>query len=94
MYCIEITTFNEKIHELTEVLEVHASRIDAQKLKAIGLRMAVENETDQRHRLQKQLQALINEKRAELDKYTGQLQSLERIDAEQTAQLEKMSIRI
>ena len=54
--------------------------------------MAIENETDHRHRQQKLLQTLINEKRAELDRLSTQLQSLERIDAEQTAQLEKMGL--
>lgn len=28
-----ISTFNEKVHSLVEVLEAHASRIDSQKLK-------------------------------------------------------------
>jgi intraflagellar transport protein 20 len=93
IYVLELSSFNEKISDLIGVLESHATRIDAQKLQAMGLRMAVENETDQRHRQQKTLQGTINEKRAELDKLTAQLQSLERIEAEQTAQLEKMSIQ-
>ncbi len=63
-----ISTFNEKVHSLVEVLEAHASRIDAQKLKAIGLRMAVENEVDNRHRQERALQAMINEKKSELDR--------------------------
>lgn len=54
--------------------------------------MAIENETDHRHRQQKVLQGLINEKRAELDRLSAQMQSLERIEAEQTAQLEKMGL--
>jgi hypothetical protein len=36
--------------------------------KAIGLRMACENEADQRSRQKRTLQALINEKKAELDR--------------------------
>ncbi len=59
-------------------------------LQAIGLRIDVERETDQRHRQQKALQTLINEKKAELDRYTMQYQSLERIEAEQRSQLENM----
>ena len=36
--------------------------------QAIGLRMARENESEQRTRQQRALQAIINEKRAELDR--------------------------
>lgn len=39
-----------------------------QSVQAIGLRMARENEGDQRVRQQRALQAIINEKRAELDR--------------------------
>ncbi len=85
----KIGSFNEKIHTLVEVLEAHATRIDAQKLRvcriarpnaikikisqfsfvqAIGLRMAVENEVEHRHRQERALQTMINEKKAELDR--------------------------
>ena len=59
--------------------------------QAIGLRMAAENEADQRARRMRSLQGLIAEKKAELDRYNTQFQSLERIEAEQRAVLEKMS---
>eukprot|EP01041_Mallomonas_annulata_P009381 gene9381-19467_t len=87
----KIFQFREKIVGLVEVLEAHAKKIDEEKLRAIGLRMAVDNEADKRTRQQKALQALINEKRAELDRYSLQLQSLERIEAEQNNQLEKLN---
>lgn len=38
-------------------------------VKAIGLRMTCENEADQRSRQKRAIQAQINEKRAELDRY-------------------------
>ena len=74
-----------------EVLDVHAFRIDERKLKAIGLRMTSENECEQRLRKLRALQALITEKKAELDRYVTQCQSLERIEAEQKSLIEKMS---
>ncbi len=87
----EISNFNGKVSSLVEVLELHAKRIDKQKLRAIGLRMAAENEAEQRERMKKSTQALIAEKRAELDRYATQLQSLESIESEQKALLERMS---
>jgi len=70
--------------------------------------MAKEAEEDRRHGQQKAMQAIINEKKAELDRYTviiiiliiihnntnnlqAQYKSLERIEAEQRALLEKLS---
>jgi uncharacterized protein YhaN len=64
----KIGTFSEKVNTLVDVLEAHATRIDTQKLRAIGLRMARESESEQRTRQQRALQAVINEKRAELDR--------------------------
>lgn len=99
--------------------------------QAIGLRMTCENEADQRNRQRRAIQAQINEKRAELDRYVSksltnynilecivlsslnifillrtipsfyvyfffirimaQCQSLERIEAEQNIQLERLN---
>lgn len=50
----------------------------------------MEREADQRHRQQRAVQTLITEKKAELDRYNKQYQSLERIEAEQKSQLESM----
>lgn len=87
----KISSFNEKVNSLVDVLESHANRIDAQKMKAIGLRIAAENEVEQRNRQQRAYQTMINEKKAELDRYTIQLKSLERIEAEQKAMIEKIT---
>ena len=37
------------------------------------------------------LEAMIKEKRGELDRYVSQYQSLERIESEQNAQIEKLT---
>eukprot|EP01038_Epipyxis_sp_PR26KG_P006621 gene6621-9088_t len=87
----KISSFNTKINSLVDVLDSHANRIDGQKLRAIGLRIAAENEVEQRVRQQRALQTMINEKKAELDRYTTQLQSLERIESEQKVLLEKIT---
>ena len=55
------------------------------------MRIATENEAEQRMRKQRAIQALIAEKKAELDRYNTQFQSLERIEAEQKSLIEKMS---
>ena len=87
----KITLFSEKVNDLVQVLETHASRIDSKKLRAIGLRMAAENEADHRVRKQRTLEAMIKERRGELDRVTLQFQSAERVESEQKAQIEKLS---
>ena len=87
----KITLFSDKVNELVQVLETHASRIDSKKLRAIGLRMAAENEADNRMRKQRALEAMIKERRGELDRVTLQFQSVERVESEQKAQIEKLS---
>mmetsp|Transcript_16788 Transcript_16788/g.28485 ORF Transcript_16788/g.28485 Transcript_16788/m.28485 type:complete len:128 (+) Transcript_16788:201-584(+) len=87
----KISSFNEKVNTLVDILDLHANRIDAQKLRAIGLRIAVENEAEQRTRQERSIQTMINEKKAELDRYTLQLQSLERIESEQRAMIERIT---
>jgi intraflagellar transport protein 20 len=87
----KISTFNEKVNKLVDILESHAKRIDSQKLRAIGLRIATEHEADQRKIQKRAIDMMINEKRAELDRYNIQLQALQRIESEQKAALEKMS---
>ena len=87
----KIADFNERVNCLVEVLDIHALRIDKRKLKAIGLRMTCENECEQRLRKLRAFQALVAEKKAELDRYNTQCQSLERIEAEQKSLIEKMS---
>ena len=53
--------------------------------------MAVENEVDNRKRQERTLQALINEKKSELDRYKVQLNSLRKIESEYKATIEKLN---
>ena len=87
----KIEDFSGKMNSLLDILNTHAGRIDVQKLRAIGLRMSCENEAENRIRQQRTMQAILSEKRNELDRYTGQYLSLQRIDGEQKLQLQKMT---
>lgn len=53
--------------------------------------MAVENEVDNRHRQERALQAMINEKKAELDRYKMQLFALQKIESEYKASIERLN---
>ena len=83
--------FNELVNEFIEVMEARARLIEAEKLRAIGLANRVDAEAEARKRKQLELQALINEKKAELERLGAQHDSLVRVDAEQRGLIEKLT---
>uniref|UniRef100_A0A7S2V367 Intraflagellar transport protein 20 n=1 Tax=Fibrocapsa japonica TaxID=94617 RepID=A0A7S2V367_9STRA len=87
----KIQTFNTTVHTLVEVLDAQAKRIENAKLKAIGQRNQVEGEREHRERQRIALNTLIAEKKAELDRYTLQHQSLVIVEAEQAAMVERLT---
>merc|ERR1712094_31364 len=91
VFVTKIQDFNSTVHTLVEVLDAHSEKIDTEKLKAIGQRNRVTAEAETRETMKKSMQALINEKQAELERYSKQYQSLMRVEAEQRAHIDKLS---
>ena len=58
---------------------------EAEKLKAIGLGNRVDSEREVRKRKQLELQAMINEKKAELERLSAQHDSLTSVELQQKA---------
>lgn len=83
--------FNELVADFISVMESRAKVIETEKLKAIGLGNRCEAEGEVRKRKQLELQAMINEKKAELERLNAQHESLIRVDAEQKALIEKLT---
>jgi len=83
--------FNGLAQRILGVLEVQSAQIEQQKLLAIGTRNSCDSEEENRRRQVHALQVQIKERRAELDRYAEQYQSLQRLEAEQMALLEKLS---
>ena len=79
------------MHVLVEVLDAQAKKIEFEKLKAIGQRNAVESEIENREHKKKAMQAQINEKLSELERFNKQYQSLQQIESEQNALIERLS---
>jgi intraflagellar transport protein 20 len=65
--------------------------IEAEKLKAIGLGNRVDSEREVRKRKQLELQAMINEKKAELERLSAQRDSLTSVELQQKALIEKLT---
>ena len=83
--------FNEIVADFIGVMESKSKVIEAEKLKAIGLANRVDSEREVRKRKQLEAQALINEKKAELERLSAQYESLMRVEAEQKALIEKLT---
>merc|ERR1711918_319911 len=83
--------FNDIVGDFIEVMESKSKIIEAEKLRAIGLSNRVDHEKEVRKRKQLELQAMINEKRAELERLNVQHDSLQRVEADQKALIEKLT---
>ena len=79
----KIQEFAEAVHGVVDGLNIQSSVIEREKMKAIGIRNIVEGEKETRRRKQRELQALVDEKAAELSRMNSELDSLTRIQEEQ-----------
>mmetsp|Transcript_39735 Transcript_39735/g.63147 ORF Transcript_39735/g.63147 Transcript_39735/m.63147 type:complete len:131 (-) Transcript_39735:112-504(-) len=87
----KIHSFGSTVNTLVEILDGEAEKIECEKLRAIGQRNRAEMEADSRKRKGLQMQAAIAEKQAELERLTFELNSLDRVEFEQKALIEKLS---
>jgi intraflagellar transport protein 20 len=71
-------------------LSQNAAGIERAKLKAIGQRNKVDSEIEEQTRLAQALQGQISEKRGELERYATQYASLEKVESDQLALIEKL----
>jgi len=83
--------FSGTIQTLVDVLDASSSKIEAEKLRAIGQRNRVETEPENRKRKQRVLLALIQEHQAELERAEAQYQSLVKLETDQRALVERLS---
>ncbi|KAL1521536.1 hypothetical protein AB1Y20_021195 [Prymnesium parvum] len=82
--------FDTIVADFISVMESKSRVIESEKLKAIGLGNRVEHEKEVRKRKQVEMQAMINEKKAEIERLNTQLDSLSRVEADQKALIEKL----
>lgn len=88
---IETDEFTGIVQNVAEIMEAQAKKIEMEKLRAIGQRHQVEGEVDNRMRRKQALQALINEKSMEYERYVQEYDALARVEAEQQSLIERLS---
>ncbi|KAJ3049357.1 Intraflagellar transport protein 20 [Rhizophlyctis rosea] len=86
--------FNNIVQAFLDMMDDKAKQIEEEKLKAciaIGLRNRVESQAEHRKSTQMQLQTLIKERQAELDRLTQQAESLAKVQQEQQTLIDNLS---
>mmetsp|Transcript_21619 Transcript_21619/g.33823 ORF Transcript_21619/g.33823 Transcript_21619/m.33823 type:complete len:130 (+) Transcript_21619:330-719(+) len=86
----KMAKFQETVQKLVDGMNNQAQRIEKAKLKALGQRNRVESEREVRKIKAAEIQSLINEKRALLERLNMQHESLKKVDQEQKAIIEKL----
>ncbi|KAJ3145884.1 Intraflagellar transport protein 20 [Geranomyces michiganensis] len=84
-------TFNDIIQMFMRLMDEKAGQIEREKLHAIGLRNRAERQAEGRKRTHGQMQALIKERQAELDRLILQAESLQKVQQEQASLIDSMS---
>ena len=82
---------NEIVADFITVMEGKSKVIEAEKLKAIGLGNRVTSEAEVRKRKQLEVQGLIAEKKAELDRLRAQHDSLMMVETAQRKMIDNLT---
>ena len=86
----KITQFQANVQNLTELLDMQAEKIEQYKLRAIGERNKAGLEADHRRRLQAEFKTVLAEKSSELDRLSFYFESLEKVEREQKAIIDRL----
>ncbi len=81
------------MHDITGSLSGEAAVVEAAKLKAIGQRNLVSAEVETRRRRGRELQALIDERNAELARVSAECDSLVKLEGAQREAIGRLSNR-
>lgn len=87
----KVLEFTQAVHGVVEGLGAQAAVIEREKLKAIGQRNLVEAERDTRRRKQREVQALVDERLAELARLQTELDSLQLVEQQQNETLARLA---
>ncbi|KAK1157490.1 intraflagellar transport protein 20-like protein [Huso huso] len=79
----KISQFQKIVGGLIELVDELAQEAETEKMKAIGARNLLKSVAKQREAQQQQLQALIAEKKMQLERYRIEYEALSKVEAEQ-----------
>lgn len=79
----KIGQFQKIVGGLMELVDELAKEAETEKMKAIGARNLLKSVAKQREAQQQQLQALITEKKMQLERYRIECEALSKVESEQ-----------
>lgn len=79
----KIGQFQKIVGGLIELVDELAKEAETEKMKAIGARNLLKSVAKQREAQQQQLQALISEKKMQLERYRIEYEALSKVESEQ-----------
>uniref|UniRef100_A0A8C4RBX7 Intraflagellar transport 20 homolog (Chlamydomonas) n=1 Tax=Eptatretus burgeri TaxID=7764 RepID=A0A8C4RBX7_EPTBU len=85
----DVEEFEKVVGGLGEMVNNLAKVVESEKMKAIGVRSQLASAEKQRTAQQQKLQALIAEKKAQLERYRVQYEALLKVEAEQEEFIEQ-----
>ncbi|XP_077510142.1 intraflagellar transport 20 isoform X1 [Amblyomma americanum] len=88
-----MTEFQSVVDKYIAISDKLAAEVEQEKLKAIGSRNLLKSVAKDREMQQQQLQALVLEKKIELERLRIQLNALKREEAEQNDLIEQFSMQ-
>ncbi|KAH6933297.1 hypothetical protein HPB50_014010 [Hyalomma asiaticum] len=88
-----MTEFQSVVDKYITISDKLAAEVEQEKLKAIGSRNLLKSVVKDRETQQQQLQALVLEKKIELERLRIQLNALKREEAEQNELIEQFSMQ-
>lgn len=90
-FITKVISIDETMSSLTECLDDFSVQIEKEKLRALGERNKWESESENRKRKMMELNNLLNEKKAELERFNVELESLVKVESEQKTLINKLS---
>ncbi|KAH7958367.1 hypothetical protein HPB49_001051 [Dermacentor silvarum] len=88
-----MTEFQSVVDKYITISDKLAAEVEQEKLKAIGSRNLLKSVVKDRETQQQQLQALVLEKKIELERLRIQLNAMKREEAEQNELIEQFSMQ-
>mmetsp|Transcript_39625 Transcript_39625/g.55031 ORF Transcript_39625/g.55031 Transcript_39625/m.55031 type:complete len:132 (-) Transcript_39625:336-731(-) len=86
-----VSNLSTTVKTLVDAVDQQAERIENEKLRALGKRNQASTEHDSRRRKKKEMDAIISEKKFELERINVEFESLKMVKREQELLIAKLS---
>merc|ERR1712098_582796 len=90
LFVQQMNQFTSSVQTLGELLQSQAQKIDQEKLRAIGARNQGGLNADSRRRTQNELKAQLHDKSGELERLQFYYDTLEKVEREQKAIIDRL----